>query len=102
MRIKINFIYWFRRNFICTTIFGNGHVAESYFNETFFSIYTKRCKNCHSTLGFGEWKYMPYPPNSTEKQIKSFDEYRLKKLEEIRNSFNPNKNRLEKLRKIIK
>lgn len=76
-------VYWFRRNFICNTIFGN-HIPEPYLYETFSTIHTKRCKKCHSILGFGEWKYIPYPSNSTEEQKKSFDKYRLERLDEIR------------------
>ena len=81
------FSNWFKKDFICSTIFSDGHIAEPYLTETFFAIHTKRCKRCKVTLGLGTWKHIPPPPNSTPEQIKSFEKYKEEQLNEIRRTF---------------
>lgn len=80
------FSNWFNRNFICSTIFSDGHIPEPHLTETFFTIHTRRCKRCKATLGLGTWKHIPPPPNSTPEQIKIFEKYREEQLNEIRRS----------------
>ena len=80
------FFNWFNRNFICSTIFSNGHIPEPYLTETECSIHTRRCKRCKATLGLGKWKHIPPPPNSTPEQIKIFEKYKEEQLNEIRRS----------------
>jgi len=78
--------FWFKKNFICKTIFSNGHIPEPFLHETECSIHTYRCCRCHATLGLGRWKHIPHPPNSTPEQIKQFEKYRKQRLDEIRMS----------------
>ena len=80
------FYNWFNRNFICSTIFSDGHIPVPYLTETECSIHTRRCKRCNATLGFGKWKHIPPPPNSTPEQIKIFEKYKEEQLNEIRRS----------------
>jgi hypothetical protein len=80
------FSNWFKRNFICSTIFSNGHIPEPFLTETEFSIHTKICKRCKYVLGLGTWKHIPPPPNSTPEQIKSFQKYKEGQLDELRRS----------------
>lgn len=80
------FSNWFKRNFICSTIFSNGHIPEPFLTETEISIHTKRCKRCKAALGLGTWKHIPEPPNSTPEQIKSFQKYKEEQLNELRRS----------------
>ena len=68
-------ISWLKRNFICETIFSNGHIPVPFFSETYFAMYKRRCSRCHSALGSGRWKHMPIPNNSTPEQIKSWNAY---------------------------
>ena len=53
------------------------HFPEKYLNETDGWICTTRCKRCHSTLMGGfTWKFKNIPPpNSTEQQIKEWEQY---------------------------
>ena len=80
------FSNWFKRNFICPTIFSDGHIPEPYLTETECVIHTRRCKRCKATLGLGKWKHIPPPPNSTPEQIKNFEKYKEEQLNEIRRS----------------
>lgn len=82
-----NLIFWFRRWFICETIFSNGHSPVKEVRETSASITQFKCKRCNCTLGLGYIKGLRYiyPPNSTPEQKKKYDNYMDKKETRLRN-----------------
>lgn len=75
---------WFLRNFVCETIFSKGHIPVKEVRETFFCITQHKCERCDCTLGIGNCKHVPDPPNSTPEQLKDWHEWKEKRFERLR------------------
>jgi hypothetical protein len=82
------FVEWFINNFMSLVCQFKGHEPEKHLEETDGWICTTRCKKCHNTLMDGfTWKFKQIPPpNSTQKQIKSWEDYCENKWQQLRDT----------------
>lgn len=78
---------WFSANFICQTIFSNGHIQEPFLTETEDFIHTVRCKRCHRELGFGHYKHLEYFPIPKDFDRNEWVKYCRDNLQSIRDEF---------------
>lgn len=75
---------WFLRNFVCRSIFVDGHMPIKEVRETDVNITQYKCKRCDCTLGIGYWKYSPPPPNRTPEQLKQWEKFKQAKFSRLR------------------
>ena len=77
---------WFLKNFVCPTIFSNGHIPVKEVRETKIAITQYKCERCDCTLGLGHWKElrMCYPPEYNEQEIKDWNKFYDEKEDSLR------------------